>query len=57
MTSQILTICCVAAGYVGGHTMAVIADRCPQIRVTVVDLNTVRIAAWSDADLNRLPIF
>ena len=37
--------------------MAVIADRCPQIRVTVVDLNAVRIAAWSDADLNRLPIF
>ena len=37
--------------------MAVIADRCPQIRVTVVDLNAAWIAAWSDADLNRLPVF
>jgi UDPglucose 6-dehydrogenase len=57
MTNQILTICCVGAGYVGGPTMAVIADRCPQIRVTVVDLNAARIAAWNDADLNRLPIY
>ena len=37
--------------------MAVIADRCPQIRVTVVDLNAARIAAWNDADLNRLPVY
>ena len=57
MTSQILTICCVGAGYVGGPTMAVIADCCPQIRVTVVDLNAARIAAWNDADLNRLPVY
>ena len=37
--------------------MAVIADRCPQIRVTVVDLNAERIAAWNDADLSRLPVY
>jgi len=37
--------------------MAVIADRCPQIRVTVVDLNAARIAAWNDADLSRLPVY
>ena len=49
MTSQILTICCVGAGYVGGPTMAVIADCCPQIRVTVVDLNAARIAAFCEA--------
>ena len=42
-------ICCMGAGYVGGPTMAVIADRCPDVQVTVVDLNEQRIAAWNDA--------
>jgi UDPglucose 6-dehydrogenase len=37
--------------------MAVIADRCPWIQVTVVDLNEQRIAAWNDADLSRLPVY
>ncbi|MCP9849577.1 nucleotide sugar dehydrogenase [Cyanobium sp. Morenito 9A2] len=37
--------------------MAVIADRCPQIQVTVVDLNARRISAWNDDDLSRLPIY
>ena len=37
--------------------MAVIADRCPQIHVTVVDLNQARIDAWNDDDLSRLPIY
>ena len=37
--------------------MAVIADRCPQIRVTVVDLNAERVAAWNDSDLSRLPVY
>jgi UDPglucose 6-dehydrogenase len=37
--------------------MAVIADRCPHIQVTVVDLNVERIAAWNDADLSRLPVY
>ena len=37
--------------------MAVIADRCPQLRVTVVDMNQARIAAWNDADLSRLPVY
>jgi UDPglucose 6-dehydrogenase len=50
-------ICCIGAGYVGGPTMAVIADRCPGIQVTVVDLNAARIAAWNDADLSRLPVY
>ena len=35
-------ICCIGAGYVGGPTMAVIADRCPEIQVTV-DINQTRI--------------
>ena len=37
--------------------MAVIADRCPQIHVTVVDLNQARIDAWNDDDLSRLPVY
>lgn len=37
--------------------MAVIAQKCPSIQVTVVDLNEARIAAWNDADLNKLPIY
>jgi hypothetical protein len=53
----IQTICCIGAGYVGGPTMAVIADRCPQIQVTVVDLNAERIAAWNDPDLGQLPVY
>jgi UDPglucose 6-dehydrogenase len=57
MTATIRSICCIGAGYVGGPTMAVIADRCPQIQVTVVDLNAARIAAWNDADLSKLPVY
>ena len=37
--------------------MAVIADRCPQTHVTVVDLNQARIDAWNDDDLSRLPVY
>ena len=54
---MIRTICCIGAGYVGGPTMAVIADRCPDIQVTVVDLNQARIEAWNDADLSKLPVY
>jgi UDPglucose 6-dehydrogenase len=57
MTAPIRSICCIGAGYVGGPTMAVIADRCPQIQVTVVDLNAARIAAWNDVDLSKLPVY
>ena len=55
--TPIRTICCIGAGYVGGPTMAVIADRAPHIQVTVVDLNERRIAAWNDDDLTRLPVY
>ena len=54
---KIKNICCIGAGYVGGPTMTVIADKCPDIRVEVVDLNQQRIADWNDADLNKLPIY
>jgi UDPglucose 6-dehydrogenase len=44
-------VLCIGAGYVGGPTMAVIADRCPHVKVTVVDVNAARIAAWQSGDL------
>jgi len=47
-------ILCIGAGYVGGPTMAVIAAKWPEIRVTVVDINAERIAAWNS---DELPIF
>ncbi|MBV2195185.1 MAG: UDP-glucose 6-dehydrogenase [Flavobacterium sp.] len=54
---MIKSICCIGAGYVGGPTMAVIAQKCPDIKVTVVDLNEARIRAWNDADLSKLPVY
>jgi UDPglucose 6-dehydrogenase len=47
-------IACIGAGYVGGPTMAVIAMKCPQHRVTVADVSEARIAAWQT---NVLPIY
>lgn len=46
-----MKICCIGAGYVGGPTMAMIAHKCTDIEVTVVDLNAERIAAWNSGDL------
>jgi len=54
---QIRKITCIGAGYVGGPTMSVIAQKNPHVEVTVVDLNHARIAAWNDADLNNLPVY
>lgn len=51
MPKAIKKIVCIGAGYVGGPTMAVIADRCPDIQVTVVDMNAARIAAWNSKSL------
>lgn len=49
-----MRICCIGAGYVGGPTMAMIAAKCPHIRVDVVDLNAERVAAWNS---DHLPIY
>lgn len=54
---KIQSICCIGAGYVGGPTMAVIAKKCPDIKVTVVDLNEARIAAWNDEDVSKIPVY
>ncbi|WP_293956148.1 MULTISPECIES: nucleotide sugar dehydrogenase [unclassified Sphingobacterium] len=54
---EIKKIACIGAGYVGGPTMSVIAQKNPSIQVTVVDLNKDRIEAWNAADLSGLPIY
>ena len=54
---KIKNICCIGAGYVGGPTMAVIALKCPEVKVTVVDVNENRIKAWNDADVNNIPVY
>lgn len=54
---EVKNICCIGAGYVGGPTMAVIAEKCTNIKITVVDLNEARIAAWNDEDVNNIPIY
>lgn len=51
---KIQSICCIGAGYVGGPTMAMIAAKCPDIQVTVADINQARISAWNS---DQLPIY
>ena len=54
---KITKICCIGAGYVGGPTMAVIAQKCPNIQVTVVDLNEQRIKDWNNPNTDNIPIY
>lgn len=54
---KIKNICCIGAGYVGGPTMSVIAQKCPDIKVMVVDINQERIDAWNHEDLSQLPVY
>lgn len=49
-----MKICCIGAGYVGGPTMAMIANKCSEHTVTVVDINEDRIASWNS---DSLPIY
>ena len=53
---EIKNICCIGAGYVGGPTMAVIALKCPQINVTVVDNNPDKIKSWNGSS-ESLPVY
>lgn len=55
--TKVTKICCIGAGYVGGPTMSVIANKCPDIQVTVVDINQNRIDQWNDLDLDKLPVY
>ena len=54
---KIKNICCIGAGYVGGPTMAVMADKCPNITVTVVDKDEKKIELWNSSNLDNLPVF
>nr|XP_043605903.1 UDP-glucose 6-dehydrogenase 4-like [Erigeron canadensis]XP_043605910.1 UDP-glucose 6-dehydrogenase 4-like [Erigeron canadensis] len=47
-------ICCIGAGYVGGPTMALIALKCPDVQVAVVDISVPHINAWNS---EQLPIY
>jgi len=47
-------ILCIGAGYVGGPTMAVIASKCPEYKVTVADIDERKIKAWNS---DNLPIY
>ena len=54
MEEKITQICCIGAGYVGGPTCSVIAKKCPDICVTVVDKSPGRIAEWNS---DKLPVY
>ncbi len=49
-----MKICCIGAGYVGGPTMTMIAHKCANHTVTVVDIDKERIAAWNS---DMLPVY
>ena len=57
MKYKINNICCIGAGFVGGPTMAVIADKCPNINVEVIDVNQERIDDWNNKDFDKLPVY
>ena len=54
MTEQIV---CIGAGYVGGPSMAVMADQCPGINIKVVDIDQKRIDRWNNLDNSDLPVY
>ena len=37
--------------------MAVLALNCPDIQVTVVDINEIQISKWNSSDLSQLPVY
>lgn len=47
-------IACIGAGYVGGPTMTVIANFCPDYQVTVLDISQDKIDCWNS---DQLPIY
>ena len=53
---KIKNICCIGAGYVGGPSMAVIALKCPEIKITVVDMDPHKIKRWN-GEHNNLPVY
>lgn len=54
---KITNICCIGAVYVGGSIMAVIEEKCHEIRATVIDINKDHIAAWNSKDISKLLVY
>jgi UDPglucose 6-dehydrogenase len=54
---MVSNICCIGAGYVGGPSMAVMADFCPGVNIHVVDLDRQRIDAWNNLNDAPLPVY
>ncbi|MCF7790557.1 MAG: nucleotide sugar dehydrogenase [Victivallales bacterium] len=48
------TVLCIGAGYVGGPTMAVIADKCHDYKIIIADINEEKINSWQT---DELPIY
>ena len=53
---EVKNIACIGAGFVGGPTMAVIALKCPEVRVTVLDSNEHKINLWNNS-VDKLPVY
>ena len=51
-----MNVCCIGAGYVGGPTSSIIAFKCPEVKVTVVDKSVERIEAWNRGGVH-LPVY
>ena len=54
---KIKKVCCIGAGYVGGPTMIVFANNCPDVEFKVLDIDIKKINAWNNPDLSKLPIY
>lgn len=54
---MVTKICCIGAGYVGGPSMAVMADHSPGVDIHVVDIDQRRIDAWNNLSNAPLPVY
>lgn len=54
---MVKNICCIGAGYVGGPSMAVMADYCPGVDIHVVDIDQKRIDSWNNLNDAPLPVY
>lgn len=54
---MVKNICCIGAGYVGGPSMAVMADNCPGVEINVVDVDQNRIDCWNNLNNEALPVY
>ena len=54
---EIKRICCIGAGFVGVPTMAVLSKYCPEIEITLVDINEQKIKLWNSSNPEDFPVF